>query len=747
MHNKTKVTVMPDTLDRVLKTELNSSELQQFKELAAKKDEKCTQANVMKEQCTSGAKGFRIIGVIKNMTDEKGTVTGYVLFNDAKQEHCAYSVPQVKNILEMHKFVNAELENGQIRITDGAENSLIQFDSYMNPAGPMTVYVLSRATETVKANGQSKQQEIITFINNRLEVQKLPANVLIEARLLGKLTIANMKVVGGTTSTAPFLEAKNLSTIPTYEKEVKLERVTSDYAKTFSKQRKKMMEHASFAQRLYNYIKDCVLIQNGVTVHRDCTHLLVSGTSELHRGIKKVGVKGLAAIMEKEVIPLFWQKNPNLDFKDALEEIHTNCYKDGTQVRINTKFFITTSTRYYLNLDLNNPTVCLLYRYLYAFRLVKGFYSTVNTYDILREYNKLDTVSGSPYIIDCYGPLGKVVRTMYDKQGRDYKVASWDITRKILRKFSISYSEDLPRVICTGISSIAHHTVIWPMPFKDLDRAFLLLKDMPEDFEKYKKLLLHICSEAALIDGKSSDEYHYRVQRITVMMTALLCAYMTQNRNRTVYKHIVENIKQLLSLCTEHNFSQLFTNLFSSFISIYLGLEHVKNGDQKYAGTMLNDYTVGAGLYVPYYSPLGERVLVDDMHWQCIFTSLRRQRIVDDFAKRAFTMKAIPKKHKHGMLDVIDKTLRNRYVGFNVDYRMNYNFRHYAKIQTQRKFGPDGREHYTPFTATLSRAGIAQYLGRPYAKKRCYNDPNWLRLVLYKNSYGEMKTHITHELY
>lgn len=738
-----RVKIDKDTLNAVMKAEMNPTAMQQMKELSAKKDETKVQFTVAKEQQTSGVKGFRIIGVMRDINNIKGEPLGYVLFNDAKQETGQYSAAQVKMILGMHSFVNAVLENDKVVITDGAETAMLQFDAYRNPIGTPTIYVLSRASETLSANGQKREQEVITFINHRLEIQKAPAEALITAKESGKIVIANMKVVP--TVGGQKLEAKNITTIPTYEKEIRPEQVKTDDAEAFRKQQLKMKNHASFVQRIVDFIDNCVLIQNSATPHPKYTYIKIGGTSELHRGFNFVGVKGLTAVMEKEVIPVLMQKYPEADFTEALNEVHNNVLPDGTAVKVSTKAFIGKN----ISGDLNDPTRVLFYRYLYAFRLVKKLYKVVNTYAILRRYNSYPNASGAPYIIGCDWYVRTVMKELNSQNHLGQRHASYDEAQSVFSRFgNVRVATD---IICGGISRVGRHTVIWPAPFKNVETAVRLLDAFPEQLAEYKPLLLHICSEAALIDSTiKGEEAFYRKNRITCMTAALVAACSIDIKS-AAYGAVISAIENLLSCCTEmSNLPSVKKVLDYRFLNMldkqYGYVEKSKNGNVDYIHTLLNDYATGAGLYVPYYTRLNKSSRTPYMHWEPIFASLKNQYIFKVFPQK-FKCQQIRKMHKYGMLHTLDCALR-RGVNVNVDYSISPNSKYYERIQNHKNERDNyGMQRYTILTSTLSRAAIAQYLGRPYRQRNDSWDAHMTRLVLYMNTYSPKKRNKTHELY
>lgn len=735
------VRITKDVLDLVMKVELDSGELNSFKTLASKKDETQTKFNVVKEEQTSGSKGFRIIGVMRDINDVKAEPVGYVLYNDSKKEHSAYSTSQVKMILGMYTFVNAKLENDKVVITDGAETALLQFDAFRNPIGQPTVYVLDRTKETVAAGGQSRQQEVVTFINNRLEVQKLPAATLIEAKNSGKIVIANMKVVSnGDTS---FLEAKNVTTIPTYEKEIRPTQVKTDAAEEFRKKQLKMKNHASFVQRLVNIFSHAVIIKN--SPDPECTYftyIKTPCTSQLTRGLEVVGSKGLASIIRKEVIPALKNKRPELDFTAALAEIDSGMSSDGTIVRLTAlnDVFVNSSTLIGTGKDLERD---LLFRYLYAFRLVDGLYFSVNTADIVKVYHGAHYGYKEPYIIDGDYRLEHVYNKMVDSC-RYGRMPSWKEFNSIRGKFYIR-NKNITSIICTGIKKWRNHSVIWPLPFKTRTNYLLTALNSNDKFKQFIPLLLHICSEATLLDSCTDKEFNYRKQRITVMLTALFAACHMSMDAVDYY-----DAEKLIFDCLNESTSiEILTPYHSSRLDKAFKLQRSyfnrsMKYDASYLDRLIMSYVQGAGLFVPYISANNQPAprAGGSMTWEFLFPGLKNRYEVQLF-KQNVSLKLVQKKHKYGLCDYLDKALRT--IGIDVTYNLPESSRHYERIQKHKQ---DKDKRWTPLTAIMSRAAVAQYLGRPYRdnKSNPYHAKT-LRLIYYVNTPSKTYRSKTHELY
>ena len=735
------VRITKDVLDLVMKVELDSGELNSFKTLASKKDETQTKFNVVKEEQTSGSKGFRIIGVMRDINDVKAEPVGYVLYNDSKKEHSAYSTSQVKMILGMYTFVNAKLENDKVVITDGAETALLQFDAFRNPIGQPTVYVLDRTKETVAAGGQSRQQEVVTFINNRLEVQKLPAATLIEAKNSGKIVIANMKVVSnGDTS---FLEAKNVTTIPTYEKEIRPTQVKTDAAEEFRKKQLKMKNHASFVQRLVNIFSHTVIIKN--SPDPECTYFTYIKTpciSQLARGLSVVGTKGLASIIRKEVIPALKTKRPELDFTAALAEIDSGMSSDGTVVRLTAlnDVFINSSTPIGAGKDLERD---LLFRYLYAFRLVDGLYFSVNTADIVRVYHGAHYGYKEPYIIDGDYRLEHVYNKMIDSC-RYGRMPSWKEFSAIRGKFYI-HNKNITSIIGTGIKKWRNHGVIWPLPFKARTNYLLTALNSNDKFKQFIPLLLHICSEATLLDSCTDKEFNYRKQRITVMLTALFAACHLSMDAVGYY----EAEKLIFDCLNESTSIEILTPYHSSCLDKAFKLQRSyfnrsMKYDASYLDRLIMSYAHGAGLFMPYISANNQQAPRADgsMTWEFLFPGLKNRYEVQLF-KQNVSLKFVQKKHKYGLCDYLDKALRT--IGIDVTYNLPESSRHYERIQNHKQ---DKNRRWTVLTAAMSKAAVAQYLGRPYRDNKAnpYHAKT-LRLIYYVNTPSKTYRSKTHELY
>lgn len=738
-----KVKISKEMQAIVMKTELNNQQFAQMKELSTKKGETKIKYNTTQEQ-TSGNKGFRIIGVIKDITQDSKPVVGYILYNDLKQEHCTYSVKQVLNILGMHKLVNAIAENGAVKITDGAESALLQFNNYMIPIGENTVYVLSRATEKFIAKGKEQLQDVVTIINNRLEVQKLLVSTLIEAKQAGKINIANMKVVTDANNNTAYLAAKNVDTVPTYQKEIKPQKVATDEAEAFRKLQLKLRNHASFAQRLYNVINDCVLIQNSPNESRYTSCVRLRGTSELDRGLSIVGTKGLKAIIENEVIPLFKQHNPSLDFTAALKEVNTTSYPDGEYVAIQPNFFVKSGS-WSKNDTLRhfeNPIQQLFYRYLWAFRQVKGLYKVINTYEILQTYNERYNVSKLPYIVGKRCRVAKVIDDLYTtKEDKLIGKPASHLFYSVSPKFDID-NKLLPEIICNGVTTINSHVVIWPMPFANMDRAYYIMNKLIGAAQLCKPMILHICSEASLIRASlPHEEYQYRVDRFNCMSVALM-THLALTLSKADYNETLNLIKSLI----EEAMNGECRELLDSFIfKTGLGLYHTIQESSKinvstYVKDLLDSYIQGAGLFVPYYSSLGVHARDDYMHWECILQLFKNHASVTNMNKK-FKVTNIEDRTTSGLLNVLNLVFTTGTTYIKLNYPISTASRHYDTLKREC------RNHNSEIINTLSKASIAQYLGRPYRIKSPKGDPRLLRLVLYVRTPAiENATH-THGLY
>ena len=742
MHSKVKIS--KETLDAVMRTEMKDAGLQQMKELSAKKDETKLQFNVANEQQKSGKKGLRIIGVMRNIDNIKADPIGYVLYNDVKQETLAYTAQQVAMILGMYPVVNAVLENNKITITDGADTAMLQFDALRNPIGSPTIYVLKRETERVGG----KTQEKITFIDNSLTVRQLLSSVIIKEKNAGRLVIANMKVSPAPNSPDGYvLEAKNLDTIPTIEKEIKAQRVATDDAETFRKQQLKMKNHASFVQRIVDYIEACILIQNSKHTSRYTTHLKIGGTSTMHRGFEFVGLKGLTAIMEKEVIPIFEQRY-NANFEAALNEVHSNCFAGGGKVVMSNSFFLGKD----LSVDANNPVRMLFYRYLFAFRLVKGLYRTVNTYDILEAYNKQKGCSGLPYIVNCDWPLQRLFKSMHEnKSDYPYRLASYEDYLSVRNKFWKVVYNNYVDIVGAGLSNSGQQCIMWPMPFRNCDDAISVIKNIEvrSKLPAYSKMLIHICSEAALCENSvAGEEAHYRLNRVLCMSAALMTAYAL-NLDSGTFIDIAQRAYTLIDSCSSGVVDRKLFSLdfYGEVYKLCRRIDRSKEGNLDYTSSVLQDYVKGAGLFVPYYSPLNKTAPSPHMHWQPIMTSLKKHYHIRNYTHKNFVKQDIKKQHRYGVLWLLDTLIRN-VCSKDVTYTISEKSKYYARLKRERaERKRNGMKRYTVLTSVETRAAIAQYLGRPYRARDARYDTNLTRLVYYVNTYSPKNRNKTHELY
>lgn len=751
MHVPVKVT--KEVLDIVMKTEMDSGALASMKELATKKDETQTKFVTTNLEQTSGTKGFRIIGIMRDINSPKAEPVGYVLYNDAKKEHSAYSVEQVKMILGMYNFVNAKLENNKVVVTDGAETALLQFDAFRNPIGQPTAYILNRTKETMRANSRISQRDIVTFINSRLEVHTLPASALIAAKNEGKLVISNMKVVNSAES-GSFLEAKNVTTIPTYEKEVRPTQVKSDAAEEFRKKQLKMRNHASFAQRLVNIFNRCILIKNSPDPHSNYgTYLKVPGISEVYRGLEFVGTKGLAAIIAKEVIPALSLNKNALDFSAALKEVETGMHEDGTAVtaEVITRYIVGT-TGITNAFKLNDENKILLCRYLYAFRRVNGLYKCINTYDILKEYNAAHTGYKEAYIVDSQYLLQRTYENMLSS-GRYNNMPTWQQAKSIWSTFGLDRDESISDIVARGITKVNRHMIIWPLPFNN-NTNFLMrkLSTLPAGCKQFVPLLLHLCSEASLLNEVGSS-LKYRKNRILTMLSAWAAACYIVTDGTAEFYDIERLTFSCLNASSKKDINEQW--LFSSFDKFatsfkkQIGLvDRSYKGDRTYVEALITDYVRGGGLFFPYYCALNKSTTSENMHWEFLFPGFKNSYAVKSFAtatrvsgKNQMKIIAIKPKHRYGMCDTLDRTLRG--LGFNVEYDVSYNSKYYNRIQEHKNL-----KHYSTLSANFSRAAVAQYLGRPYRSADSnYYHAKTTRLVYYVNTHSPMKRNKTHDLY
>ena len=744
------VTVTKEALNSVMKAELQGEAFEQFKSLSAKKDETQLQFNTVSEQRKAGKKGFRIIGVIYNTLTTPHIKIGYILFNDEKQSHCPYNVEQVKSIIEMHGLVNAVLENNEVKLTDGAESAFMSFDQSSVPFGDNIIYVLSRSTETVRANGQSRTQEAITFVNNRFEVQKIPAQTLIAGKNAGKINISNMKVVNKDNTT--FLEAKNVDTIPTYEKEIQPEKVATSDAETFRKQQLKLKNHASFTQRLYNMFDNCIVIVNSKKMAYSTTTIRVPGISTLSRGLNCVGTKGLTAIIEKEVIPMMIAKNPWLNFEKALREVHSDiCSPIGRSLTVADlmKKLLGPSVQE----NLKDTTKRLLYKYIWAFRLVEGLYKTINTYDILMLFNSTVKDATGLFVTSNYYLDRTIKNYCTTSKDKDYRVASYEDFNKAKygTYLDLRHKPDITHIICNGITRTdckGVNYIIWPVLFDNPDTVFRKLSAQPTEIRKYEPLILHILCEAAYAERcRTLEERNYRIHRTTCMLGALLGTY-SLSLTEEQFADVCEMLHDLLSTCTsvKRYYLELCTpDFLEQFTYNYrISVESKKSPAERLQNVFL-DYAKGAGLYTPYYSAL--QIPADNpytMNWQFILTGLRNSRH-NKVMLRKFNNPEVLVNQNYGMCAILAKTFNN--LGYNVSYDISTEWsNHYFLLKRQlEKEVLTGKS--TKRTTVHPQACVAQYLGRMYRPSGRYVNASLLRLVLYVNTKSPLQTSKTHNLY
>lgn len=759
---KKSVKISKEVLDIVMRTEMDSDEFQSFKELSAKKNETATKFNITKQAQTSGNKGLRIIGVMRDIIYNQKEPIGYILFNDAKKEHNAYSAEQVKMILGMYTLVNAKLEDNKVVITDGAETALLQFDAYRNPIGTPTVYVLDRARETIRANGQSKQQDVVTFIDGNLTISKLPAETLIDAKANNKINIANMKVVTAGTD-KPFLEAKNMTTIPTYEKEIKPEQVKTDSAEKFRKQQLKLKNHASFVQRIVDVINQCVVVETAVKGTEYGTYIKVPGLSQLYRGLDIVGIQGLKAIMQKEVAPVLVGKYSAAISKNEANPISSSKYNTAihcilqaldtaesvgiTLEKIKATLVGTTN----LESRLDNPVILKFCTYLYVLRNVDGVYKHVNAYELLQYYNKANNGYKEPYIVNSDYALHKVYEYMICSGQTANKLPSWKVFKKTINAVEYALMHEnrqlntVERIVGKGFSLSGR--IIWPLPFKaNADEAMQRLSTLPDNMKAYIPLFLHICSELAIYDTCadtiSAEEYTYRINRIRVMYVTFALACFLNNGRKLFSSDVINTLSFCMNSCGNCDIPIEKIGHMYNFITKYMSTPEVVNNINNILA-----YARCGGLFFPYYSPKNKEALTSYMHWEFLFTSLRNNYCIRSFIKNTLTdeQKVIVKKHKNGTCYLIASIMEK--LNMPVEYTITDNFKYADKLRELSKRCKE-RIYYDSLSSNFSRAAVAQYLGRPYraAKSNAFH-ARTTRLIYYMNTHSPKLKNKTHELY
>lgn len=304
------------TLDLVIKTEASKEQLAAMSGKAPEnQDQNNKKGNFVKAepQLISGTKGFRIIGQVHASSDIKSPVIGYVLYNDKKETFTQYTIQQVKSILDTYEFVNAELKNGNICITDCAADKLLQFDSNMQSIMAIpAVYVVERINETIKAGEKSRAQATYKVITWKLQVVRMIEQNFADAARAGKATICNMRV------DEDFIAAKNSDALPTYSQDieyVKLEPVKGPNYKL------KYENHARFVNALVEFLDKCVVIEGQGNIK----YLAIGTLSYVKRGVRMTSktASKLEYVFRKEVFPLLKETISRLNNDTFTEDYET----------------------------------------------------------------------------------------------------------------------------------------------------------------------------------------------------------------------------------------------------------------------------------------------------------------------------------------------------------------------------------------------------------------------------------------
>lgn len=613
--------------------------------LVKERPEKKVELKSSNEHRLSGQKGLRIIGVVYNAN---GSIVGYVLYNDVKAKHLVYNVDQTKGIMEAYNLINAELQDGEIKITECALSALLQFNDNLTPLDTTIIYVLARETDIVQGSNKSQTVEKITFINCRLIVNTVPASEILIGCKTGKIKLANMKTV--TINNNTVLEAKRLETIPTSQRTVTAEVTTVNFgAEQAAKKKAQLRNHGNFTKKLVNLIlNDCHVLETAKTTNLGLTtYLRIFAPAEIIQTVRNTPVTKLKAIIEKQVIPVLMEANPKFNFSHALSIVPDVNKWINDFVKMSPIYFKT------------NESLDLFKSYLYAFCEIPMLYSAVSLYDLVELNNKSHIYSeAQPYLVMNTKNRTKILTDLYSKvETTSYRAVHKDRivatlrsskfvridesmnTDRVVRSIYANDESELTYLVGAGYTELKRisynkyassynvgsdfgwvsgyyeqtSNVIWPVPnFDNVPHAFETLRSIPIEYRQYSAFLMHICSEAAILKPEymmtyaekydtTMPEEDYRLSRLKCM----LAAYLIVTRGKTAKIAY----KLLKMCCTDKVFTELNKLNLDTIVDINNGM----------ISTRL--FAKSAGLMIPIYAHTDNNGLVQ--HWRFLFNYLR----------------------------------------------------------------------------------------------------------------------------
>lgn len=518
-------------IDAVMKTELGEANIQRFVELSKSKGQ--TQRTFDSNVETHGKRGLRIIGLV--YTDYTMiTPVGYMLYNDMKQQVQIFSIEQTISILNAYDLINAELVNGEIKITECAKDALMKFDTSKRTLDPKTVYVLSKTIERLGG----KERTSLTIISSDLKTVVMTLDSVIVAVSQGAMNLANMKLATSAYG-EPYIAAKVADFIPVTEKEIKVtgSELTAD-AKKFDATQRKITRHAIFVDKLVKLAEETVYVQMDRIKYTESRVLLEEDYYVLLPNIKFVSAVNkltpdkLKAILLNEVIPLL--KGDTKQIKEDLPNygsnhrtaLYTLLHFWSGAIKFNPKFTNSKETYKFAM----TPCQILL--------------------DFLLNYSKIKCKDNDYYNINS------IIRSFQDEfnhvviQGAfetedvkridQYLYTSKQMAALSKHNFAISQLNLAPSkitdVVCGGnvVFSYNKHAY-WPIPMEITQPGFgqdyldSLMQYVPSDAYAY---VMHILSELSVYNYLVAFNKPHSFDRIEAMLWALLI-YMYR-RNMTI---------------------------------------------------------------------------------------------------------------------------------------------------------------------------------------------------------------------
>lgn len=553
-----------DALDIVLKCEMTEQDKQSMSGTAPKQFiiQQPQKGQFVKGelQHTAGRKGFRIVGRIHSNSDLKSDVIGYVLYNDKKKDFCQYTVAQVKNILAAYEFVNAVLENEEIHITDCAADKLLQFDNMMNPIMPVqVVYVVERLSETIRANGQAKEQIVYSIINKNLQVASITETNLMIAVKSGKAAVSNLRVDNN------YLAAKEVNSLPTYTREVNYlapnENTQAAPENTQKKTKLKFENHARFLDNMVNFLDSCIVLMD--QPNYNTTYIAFGSTNSIKRGLSLLGQspEKLKTVLYEELLPLYCARHgktqENIEGIEALMTKPTIVKATENTVMYSYVY----NTAFEKDIRMKGSTAGeYLVKFIKLLGLI-GVLKVVHVSDLLK-LNYWGVKAEHPYIFYNYDTRDQAILCRQFKSDL-LKEKNWPSARiltaalKRMPLADIKHLEEAGQLVACGIKRVkvmnasrrghVRGIMIWPMPMNannsNVSKLFKLLTDFFDNNTSYdvqlvKPFAYHLLSEYNYVasdaydNNKAQAMINYTYKRVAAM-SCILYDYLVHNAVHT----------------------------------------------------------------------------------------------------------------------------------------------------------------------------------------------------------------------